>query len=147
MQVIEKTPTQLIIQTSSAWRGWLFSSVFIGIGLWSMRGSNWIFGSVFLLCGLFALATSKDEIYILDKTLGKITVKRWGLRVNDVTKRSTSEISAVKLDDSQDSEGNRSYYIYLLMLGGDRICLSCDSISHQHKMADLIRSYLDGRSV
>ncbi len=94
------------------------------------------------MCGLFALATTKDEIYILDKTLGKMTVKRWGLRVNDVTERSTSEISAVKLGDAQDSEGNRSYYIYLLMLGGDRLCLSCHSIPHQRKMADLIPSYL-----
>lgn len=142
MQVIEQTPTKLTIQTSSAWSGWLFSCPFIGIKLWSMRGSNWMFGSIFLLCGLFALATAKDEIYILDQTFGKMTVKRWGLRVNDVTERSTSEISAVKLDDEQDSEGNRSYYIYLLMLGGDRICLSCDSIPHQRKMAGLIRSYL-----
>ncbi|NQE32861.1 hypothetical protein [Microcoleus asticus] len=44
-----------------------------------------------------------------------------------------------------DSEGNRSYYFDLLMLGGDRICLRSHSPTEQYKMADLIRSYISTR--
>ncbi|MEG4585899.1 hypothetical protein QUA54_11870 [Microcoleus sp. MOSTC5] len=47
-----------------------------------------------------------------------MTIKRlWGLSLNDVTECSTREIRAVELDEIADSEGNRSSYVDLLMLG------------------------------
>ncbi|MEG4959631.1 MULTISPECIES: hypothetical protein [unclassified Microcoleus] len=48
------------------------------------------------------------QMYLFDKTCGKMTIKRWGLSLNDVTECSTREIRAVELDEIADSEGNRS---------------------------------------
>ena len=84
-------------------------------------------------------------MYLFDKTFGKMTIKRWGLSLNDVTECSTREIPAVELDEIADSEGNRSYYVDLLMLEGDRICLRSHSLTEQYKMADLLRSYISTR--
>jgi hypothetical protein len=143
MKKFKKTPTKLTIQTSSVWDGWLLISPFIVIGLLQIIfASNWIGGGLFLLFSLSLLDGAIDEIYIFDKTFGKMTVKRWGLWLNDVTEFSTGEICAVEVDEIADSEGNRSYYVDLLMLGGDRICLNCHSLTEQYKMADLIRSYI-----
>ncbi|MEG4203611.1 hypothetical protein QUA20_06750 [Microcoleus sp. Pol7_A1] len=74
-----------------------------------------------------------------------MTIKRWGLSLKDVTECSTREIRAVELDEIADSEGNRSYYVDLLMLEGDRICLRSHSLTEQYKMADLLRSYISTR--
>ncbi|MEG4284308.1 hypothetical protein QUB68_14365 [Microcoleus sp. A006_D1] len=71
-----------------------------------------------------------------------MTIKRRGLSLNDVTERSTRDICAVELDEIADSEGNFSYYVDLLMLGCDRICLRSNSVTEQCQMADLIRSYV-----
>ncbi|MEG4075767.1 hypothetical protein QUA30_24030 [Microcoleus sp. Pol14C2] len=70
-----------------------------------------------------------------------MTIKRRGVWFNDVTECSTHEISAVELEEVGDSDGNRSYYVYLWMFGGDIICLRSYSLTEQHKIADLIRSY------
>ncbi len=143
MKILKQTPNELTIQTSSVWDGLLLISPFIVIGLLQIIfASNWIGGGIFLLFSLSLLDGARDEIYIFDKTIGKMTIKGWSLLFNDITERSTREICAVKLDDAQDSEGNRSYYIYLLMLGCDRICLRSDSVTEQCQMADLIRSYV-----
>ena len=143
MKVLKQTPNELTIQTSSVWDGWLLISPFIVIGLLQIIfASNWIGGGIFLLFSLSLLDGARNEIYIFDKTLGKMTVKRWSLSFNDITKRSTRDICAVELDEIADSEGNISYYVDLLMLGCDRICLRCDSVTEQCQMADLIRSYV-----
>ncbi|MBD1826067.1 hypothetical protein NDI47_04010 [Microcoleus vaginatus GB1-A2] len=142
MKVLKQTPNELIIQNSSVWDGWLLISPFIVIGLLQIiLASNWIGGGIFLLFSLFLLDGAIEEIYIFDKTFGKMTVKRWGLWLNDVTECSTREISAVELDEIADSDGNRSYYVDLLMLGGALICLRSHSLTEQYKMAGLIRSY------
>lgn len=143
MKLIKETQTQLTIQTCTFWDGLLLISPFIVIGLLLIIfASNWIGGGIFLVFSLCLLDGAIDEIYIFDKSCGKMTVKRRGLWLNHVTQGSTHDICAVELDAIADSEGNLSYYVYLLMLGGDRVCLGSNSVTEQAKMADLIRSYV-----
>jgi hypothetical protein len=110
----------------------------------------------FLLHPLFSLETYipffSVETYIFDKNARILTIKKRGIRVNEVTERSLSEISEVKLEEVEvykieHMDAYTLYQVRLLMNGGD--ILSLGSISNQkeqQKMADLIRSYLDGRS-
>ncbi len=143
MKILKQTPNELTIQTSSVWDGLLLISPFIIIGLLQIIfASNWIGGGIFLLFSLCLLDGAISEIYIFDKTLGKMTIKRRGLSLNDVTERSIRDIFAVELDEIGDGEGNISYYVDLLMLGCDRICLRCDSVTEQCTIVDLIRSYI-----
>ncbi|MEO8893571.1 MAG: hypothetical protein ABI417_18950 [Coleofasciculaceae cyanobacterium] len=143
MKLIRQTPNQLTIQTCTFWDGLLLISPFIVIGLLLIIfASNWIGGGIFLLFSLCLLDGAISEIYIFDKNFSKMTVKRRGLSLNDVTECSTRDICAVELDEIADGEGNISYYVDLLMLGCDRICLRCDSLAQQCQMADLIRSYV-----
>ncbi|MEG4278818.1 hypothetical protein QUA62_15235 [Microcoleus sp. MON1_C1] len=143
MKILTQTPTQLTIQTSSARDGLLLISPFIVIGLLQIiLASNWIGGGIFLLFSLSLLDGAIDETYIFDKTFSKMTIKRRGVWLHDVTECPTHEISAVELEEIGDSEGNRSYYVDLWMLGGDIICLRSYSLTEQHQMADLIRSYI-----
>ena len=143
MNVLKQTPTQLTIQTSRAWDGLLLISPFIAMGLLLIiLACNWIGGGIFLLFSLCLLDGAISEIYIFDKTLGKMTVKRRGLSLNHVAERSIRDICAVELEEIGDGEGNYSYYVELLMLGCDRICLRSNSVTEQCQMADLIRSYV-----
>lgn len=145
MKLIKQTPNQLTIQTCTFWDGLLLISPFIVIGLLLIIfASNWIGGGIFLLFSLCLLDGAIDEIYIFDKSCGKMTVKRRGLWLNRVTQGSTRNICAVELDAIADSEGNLSYYIDLLMLGGDRVCLGSNaSGKEQQKTVDLICEYLN----
>ncbi|MEG4352410.1 hypothetical protein QUA70_10065 [Microcoleus sp. LAD1_D5] len=146
IKILTPTPTQLTIQSSSAWDGLLLISPFIVIGLLQIiLASNWIGGGIFLLFSLSLLDGAIDETYIFDKTFSKMTIKRRGVWLNDVTECSSREISTVELEEIADSEGNRSYYVNLWMLGGDRICLRSDSLTEQYKMAELIRHYISIR--
>jgi hypothetical protein len=143
MKILKQTPTKLTIKTASAWDGLLLISPFIIIGLLQIiLASNWIGGGIFLLFSLSLLDGAIDETYIFDKTFSKMTIKRRGVWLHDVTECSTHEISAVELEEVGDREGNRSYYVDLWMFGGDIICLRSYSLTEQHKMADLIRSYI-----
>lgn len=143
MKVLKQTPTELTIQTSAVWDGLLLISPFIIIGLLQIiLALNWIGGGIFLLFSLCLLDGAISEIYIFDKTLDKMTIKRRGLSLNDVTERSTRDICAVELDEIGDGEGNFSYYVELLMLGCDRISLRSNSVTKQCQMAELIRSYV-----
>ena len=71
-----------------------------------------------------------------------MTVKRRSLSLNDVTERSTRDICTVELGEIEDSEGNYSYYVELLMLRCDRIYLRSNSVTKQCQMADLISTYV-----
>lgn len=76
-----------------------------------------------------------------------MTVKQWSPMVNKVTGHSISEISGVELEETKNSDGNITCEVKLLMLGGDRICLSAGSHrAGQQKIAELVRSYLNARS-
>lgn len=151
MKVLQKRPNKLIIKTASFWDSLLLVCPFIIIGLLQIiLALNWIGGGIFLLFSLSLLDGAIDETYIFDKTFSKMTIKRRGVWFHDVTECSTHEISAVELEEVRDSEGNRSYYVDLWMFGGDIICLRSYSLTEQHKMADLIRSYIsinDNRSL
>ena len=143
MKVLSQTPNELTIQTSSIWDGWLLISPFIIIGLLQIIfASNWIGGGIFLLFSLCLSDGAISEIYIFDRTLGKMTVKRRSLSLNHVAERSTRDICAVELGEIEDSEGNCSYYVELLMLGCDRIYLRSNSVTEQCQIADLIRTYV-----
>ncbi|MEG3863984.1 hypothetical protein [Microcoleus sp. herbarium12] len=146
MKILKQTPTELTIQTSRIWNVLLLISPFLALGLLQIiLACNWIGGGIFLLFSLCLLDGAISEIYIFDKTLGKMTVKRRGLWLNDVTERSIRDICAVELDEIEDGEGNYSYYVELLILGCDRICLRSNSVTEQCQMADLIRSYVSTR--
>ena len=143
MKILKQTPTKLIIKTANFWDGLLLICPFIIIGLLQIiLASNWIGGGIFLLFSLSLLDGAIDETYIFDKTFSKMTIKRRGVWFHDVTECSTHEISAVELEEVGDSDGNRSYYVDLWMFGGDIICLRSYSLTEQHKIADLIRSYI-----
>ena len=66
--------------------------------------------------------------------------------MNEVTERSLSEVSEVKLETIDDENG-MLYEVCLLMDEGDRLSLGGSSNQkEQQKIADLIRSYLKARS-
>lgn len=105
------------------------------------RWFGWIFGVVFLLSGLAVLRSAKNEIYIFDKTLGKMTVKQLSLMVNDIYEYSIYEISEVKSGQGKDGMGHIYYSVDLSMLSGTIISVT-SSKEEQQKDADLMRSYL-----
>ncbi|WP_293130193.1 hypothetical protein [Microcoleus sp. bin38.metabat.b11b12b14.051] len=143
MKVLSQTPDELTIQTSSIWDGWRLISPFIIIGLLQIIfASNWIGGGIFLLFSLCLSDGAISEIYIFDRTLCKMTAKRRSLSRGDVTERSNRDICAVELGEIEDSEGNSSYYVELLMLGCDRIYLRSNSVTEKCEIADLIRTYV-----
>jgi len=68
------------------------------------------------------------------------------MRVNKFAERSLSEISEVKLETIY-GENGMLYEVCLLMDEGKRLSLGGSSNKkEQQKIADWIRSYLDGRS-
>jgi len=68
------------------------------------------------------------------------------MRVNKFAERSLREISEVKLETIY-GENGVLYEVGLLMDEGDRLSLGgCSNQKEQQKIADWIRSYLDGRS-
>lgn len=81
---------------------------------------------------------------IFDKYTGIVNIKNnWGIRVS----KQLQEIYQVELAETEDSDENKSYEVRLLMNGGDRLSLGKSSDQkEQEEMADLIRSFLDGRS-
>jgi hypothetical protein len=109
----------------------LFMSLFLVIGFRVM--------SSMLRCLIF-------ETYIFDKDASTLTLKKKGIWVNEFAQRSLSEISEVKLE-TIDGENGMLYEVCLLMDRGDRLSLGRSSNQkEQQKIADWIRSYLDGRS-
>jgi len=109
----------------------LFLSLFLVIGLGVMSGE--------LRCLIF-------ETYIFDKDASTLTLKKRGIWVNEFAERSLSEIAEVKLETIY-RENDTLYKVCLLMDEGDRLSLgSSSNQKQQQKMADVIRSYLDGRS-
>ena len=109
----------------------------------------------FFFQDLFSVKT-----YIFDKDASSLTIKKRGImvnekrgiRINEVTEKSLSEISEVELKTvyvhkTEHMDSYTCYQVHLLMNAGDSICLSGSlNREEQQKMADLIRSYLDGRS-
>ena len=66
--------------------------------------------------------------------------------VNEVAERALGEISKVELKTIY-SENANLYEVGLLMNRGDRLSLGkIANQKEQHKIADWIRSYIDGRS-
>lgn len=109
-----------------------FVSFFLVIGFVVMSG---------MLSGLIC------ETYIFDKDASTLTIKKRGIWVNEFAERSLSEISEVKLENTDPMEDYTSYEVRLLMNGGDILSLGRSSNKkEQQKIADWIRSYLDGRS-
>jgi hypothetical protein len=116
-----------------------------------------IFPSSFVVIGLgiiyFVLLDLIVETYIFDENAKTLTIKKKGLCVNEVVERSLGEISEVELKEvevqtTKHNDGYTSYEVRLLMNGGNILSLggSLDR-QKQQKMTDLIRSYLDGRSI
>lgn len=109
----------------------LVLSLFLVIGLGVFSGV--------LRCLIFAS-------YIFDKNENTLTIKEKGIWVNEVVKRALSDISEVKLETTH-GENGMLYEVCLLMNEGDSLSLGGSSNQkEQHKIADWIRGYLDGRS-
>jgi hypothetical protein len=110
-----------------------------------------LFPSLFLVMGfgVFSgvLRSFIVETYIFDKNASTLTMKKKGIWVNEVSERSLAEISEVELE-TKHTENGILCKMYLLIDGGDSLFLS-SSLNHkkQQKIADLIRSYLNWRSV
>ena len=87
------------------------------------------------------------ETYIFDKNASTLTIQKKWMGVNQVVKRSLHEIFQVELKETEDTEDYKFYELRLLTNRGVSLSLG-KSVYHkeQQKMADLIRSYLDGRS-
>ncbi len=87
------------------------------------------------------------KTYIFDKNASTLTIQKRWMGMNQVVKRSLNEIYQLELKETEDTEDYKFYELCLLMNRGDRLSLG-KSMYHkeQQKMADLIRSYLDGRS-
>ena len=86
------------------------------------------------------------ETYIFDKDASTLTLKKRGIWVNEFAERSLREISEVKLETIYRKNGTL-YKVCLLMDEDDRLSLGgCSNEKEQQKIADWIRSYLDGRS-
>ncbi|TAE95784.1 MAG: hypothetical protein EAZ79_17220 [Oscillatoriales cyanobacterium] len=69
------------------------------------------------------------ETYIFDKNASILTIKKRGIRVNEVTEKSLSEISEVELKTvhvhkTEHMDSYTWYDVHLLMNVGDSLCLS-----------------------
>ena len=126
------------------------------------------FISIFLLVGFGCIYSGLSsfivETYIFDKNANTLIIQKTLMKANKVSQRSFCEISEVELSEievkaTEDCNGYKLYEVRLLMKRGDRVSLAERlnwrdrlSLGHstnqkeQEKMADLIRSYLDGRS-
>ncbi|MEG4633355.1 hypothetical protein QUB56_27875 [Microcoleus sp. AR_TQ3_B6] len=109
-----------------------------------------LFLSLFLVIGFGVMSSVLRclicETYIFDKDASTLTLKKKGIWVNEFAQRSLSEIAEVKLETIY-RENDTLYKVCLLMDEGDRLSLGGSSNQkEQQKIADWIRSYLDGRS-
>jgi hypothetical protein len=109
-----------------------------------------LFLSLFLVIGFGVMSRMLRglicETYIFDKDASTLTLKKRGIWVNEFAERSLSEIAEVKLETIY-LENSMLYEVRLLMNGGDILSLGGSSNQkEQQKIADWIRSYLDGRS-
>jgi hypothetical protein len=109
----------------------------------------------FMFHDLFIIKT-----YIFDKNARTLTIKKRGIiinekrgiRINEVTEKSLSEISEVELKTvyvhkTEHMDSYTYYDVHLLMNEGDSLYLSGSlNRREQEEMADLIRSYIEGRS-
>ena len=113
--------------------------------------AHMLFLSFFLVIGFGVTSAMLSglicETYIFDKDASTLTIKKRGIWVNEFAERSLSEISEVKLENTDPMDDYISYEVRLLMNGGDILSLGRSSNKkEQQKIADWIRSYLDGRS-
>ncbi|MCC3406227.1 MAG: hypothetical protein JGK24_04275 [Microcoleus sp. PH2017_29_MFU_D_A] len=107
-----------------------------------------LFPSLFLVIGFRVFSGVLRyfivETYIFDKDASTLTLKKKGIWVKEVAERSLSEISEVKLETIY-GENSMLWEVCLLMNEGDRLSLgSSSNQKEQQKMADSIRSHLNG---
>ena len=141
-QYIQTSVGELVIEKDNRLSNFwsiLFQGVFVVIGFAAIY---------FVFHDFFSV-----ETYIFDQNASILTIKKKGIRVNEVTELAFGEISEVELKKvevhkTEHMDSYISYQVRLLMNGGDILSLggSLDR-QKQQKMADLIRSYLDGRSI
>ncbi|MFM9266990.1 hypothetical protein [Tychonema sp. BBK16] len=111
---------------------------------------------------MFSFVAAREDINILrrklirqnytfDKNKNTLTINKNWLWMNQVTERSLCEIVEVKLKavkvNKTEDDSHTYYEVCLLMNAGDILCLSSSwNPGEQKEMADLIRSYIEGRS-
>ena len=89
--------------------------------------------------------------YVFDKNKNILTIHKNWLWMNQVAERSLSEIAEVELKTVQvnktEDDSHTYYEVCLLMNEGDSLSLGGSSNQkEQQKIADWIRSYIEGRS-
>ena len=140
-QYIQNSVEKLVIEKDNRLSN--FGSI-LSQGIFVVIGFATIY---FMFHDFFSITT-----YIFDKNASILTIKKRGIRINEVTEKSLSEISEVELKivqvhKTEHMDSYTCYEVRLLMNGGDILCLSGSSNQEeQQKMADLIRSFLDRRS-
>lgn len=116
------------------------SVYFLG-GICGLVGGGLVFGS--LLYGEFIVS------YTFDKALDLVKLKRQTLLHTKVTELSLREINQVDIKEKTDSEGDKTYSVWLNLKSGEHISLSLQGITdkqNNQKIAECIRQFLNPKA-
>lgn len=106
-----------------------------------------LFGSLFVSTGLaIAVLMGKVVVCDIDKTLGKLTLAKYGIIGNSQTEYSTRDIRAITLQKSVSSKGGSTYRLALVMHSGEYIPFTSyysSGFRQQQRTADIISQFLN----
>lgn len=122
----------LRVQQDDRWFAYPFGGIF------ALVGGGLVFGS--LLYGEFIVSCT------FDKALGLMRLKRHTLRCTKVTEWKLQEINQVEVKEHTDSDGDKTYSVWLNLRSGENIPLLLQSITDKQgnqKMAEYIRQFLN----
>jgi len=108
-----------------------------------VKGIFGLFGGL-----MFGLLLYREFIvsYTFDKALDLVRLKRQTLCRTKVTELSLREINQVDIKEKTDSDGNKTYSVWLNLKSGEHISLSLQGITdkqNNQKIAECIRQFLN----
>ncbi|MEA5514120.1 hypothetical protein [Nodularia sp. UHCC 0506] len=107
---------------------------------------DYLFAGIFASGGLVALLSGKVVVCKIDKTLGKLTLEKYGLLGNSQAEYSISQIRGVTLQKSRNSKGGTTYRVALFMHSGEYIPFTgyySSGFRHHQQTADHISEFID----
>lgn len=116
-------------------------SVYLVGGIFVLVGGGLVFGS--LLYREFIVS------YTFDKALDLVRLKRQTLFHTKVTELSLREINQVDIKEKTDSDGDKTYSVWLNLKSGEHISLSLQGITdkqNNQKIAECIRQFLNSKA-
>jgi hypothetical protein len=122
----------LRVQQDDRWFAYPFGGIF------ALVGGGLVLGS--LLNGEFIVS------FTFDKTLGLVRLKRQTLRRTKVTEGRLREINQVDVKEETNSDGDKTYSVWLNLRSGEHIPLPLQGITDKQgnqKMAECIRQFLN----